>query len=144
MSDVALRFARNLSGAEQIARHLAACSAHFVPPLDVRVAIPTYAAKLAERAERFEAWAADRLVGLVAIYCPDGGVAFVSNVSTLPDFARQGIAHRLLTEAIAHARQGAESIALQVDRRAPVLALYRRLGFVEVRAEGDTLTLRLG
>ncbi len=34
-------------------------------------------------------------------------------------------------------------MSLQVDRRAPALALYRRLGFEAVSEDGDTLTLRL-
>ena len=144
MSGAAPRITRNRSDAEEIARHLAACSASFVPPLETRVGIADYAAKLARRAERFEAWEADRLVGLVAIYCPeDGGDAFVSNVSTLPDRARRGIAQSLLAEALAHARQCARTMSLQVDRRAPALALYRRLGFEAVSEDGDTLTLRL-
>ncbi|WP_342164757.1 GNAT family N-acetyltransferase [Methylobacterium sp. SD21] len=144
MSGAAPRITRNRSDAVAIARHLAACSGSFVPPLETRVGIADYSDKLARRAERFEAWEADRLVGLVAIYCPeDGGDAFVSNVSTLPDRARRGIAQSLLAEALAHARQRARTMSLQVDRRAPALALYRRLGFEAVSEDGDTLTLRL-
>lgn len=144
MSGAAPLITRNRSDAAEIARHLAACSASFVPPLETRVAIPDYAGKLARRAERFEAWEAERLVGLVAIYCAeDGGDAFVSNVSTVPDCARRGIAQSLLAEALAHARQRSRTMSLQVDRRAPALALYRRLGFEPVSEDGNTLTLRL-
>ena len=73
----------------------------------------------------------------------DGEDAFVSNVSTVPDCVRRGIAQSLLAEALAHARQRSRTMSLQVDRRAPALALYRRLGFEPVSEEGDTLTLRL-
>ncbi|MGC5780507.1 GNAT family N-acetyltransferase [Methylobacterium sp. NFXW15] len=143
MSAAGLRFSRNLSDADAIAYHLEACSKSFIPPLNERVAIPTYADKLARRAERFEAWQGDRLVGLVAIYCSDGGDAFVSNVSVLPEAARQGIGRHLVADAIAHARRCAEAMTLQVDRRAPALTLYRSVGFVPMGEDGDTLTLRL-
>lgn len=143
MSGAALQFSRNQSDADAIARHLEACSNSFVPPLHGRVAIPAYADKLARRAERFEAWQGDRLVGLVAIYCPDGGEAFVSNVSVLPEAARQGIGRRLVADAIVYARRCAVAMTLQVDCRAPALALYRSAGFVPMGEDGDTLTLRL-
>ncbi len=130
MSGERPQFRRNRSDADAIARHLEACSNSFVPPLHGRVAIPAYADKLARHAERFEAWQGDRLMGLVAIYCPDEGDAFVSNVSVLPEAARQGIGRRLVADAIAHARQRAEAMTLQVDRRASALALYRAAGFV--------------
>lgn len=143
MSGAGPHFSRNRSDADAIAAHLEACSTSFVPPLNKRVAIPAYADKLARRAERFEAWQGDRLVGLVAIYCPGEGDAFVSNVSVLPEAARQGIGRRLVADATTHARRCAEAMTLQVDRRAPALALYRSLGFVLMGEDGDTLTLRL-
>ncbi|MFC6792645.1 GNAT family N-acetyltransferase [Methylobacterium komagatae] len=137
------QFRRNQSDADAIVRHLEACSDSFVPPLHGRVAIPAYADKLAQRAERFEAWEEDRLVGLVAIYCSGENDAFVSNVSVVPDAVRQGIGRRLVTDAIAHSRRCAEAMTLQVDRRAPALALYRSVGFAPEGQDGDTLTLRL-
>ncbi len=141
---MSLRFAHNLSGAAEIGRHLEACSASFVPPLHTRIAIPDYAAKLAARAERFEAWDGSGLIGLVAMYCAiDSRQAFVSNVSVEPRFARQGIARRLLGSAIAHAQQHVASIALEVDRRASALALYRQFRFDVERETGDTIILRL-
>lgn len=139
-----LRFARNLSAADEIARHLQVCSSSFVPPLHSRVAIPDYAAKLAERAERFEAWDGPRLIGLVAIYrATETRQAFVSNVSVEPAFARQGIARRLLASAIAHVRQDTTSIALEVHRHAPALALYLAFGFREESASDNAIKLRL-
>lgn len=148
MTAMKVRFDRNLSSAEDIRRHLTACSPSFVPPLDSRVAIPDYAAKLALRAERFEAWTDDRVVGLVALYCPrvprpESGDAFVSNVSVLPAFTRGGIARHLLLEAIAYARRCSGGIVLEVDHRAAALRLYRACDFVTVASHGGTLTLRL-
>lgn len=143
-----VRFARNLSSTDDIRLHLTACSPSFVPPLDSRVAIPDYSAKLALRAERFEAWTDDRLVGLVALYCPaasqpDSSDAFVSNVSVLPSFTRRSIAKSLLLEAIAYARRCSGGIVLEVDHRAAALGLYCDCDFVTVARHGGTLTLRL-
>ncbi|MCJ2015712.1 GNAT family N-acetyltransferase [Methylobacterium sp. J-076] len=140
-----IRFGRNLSSAGDIRLHLTECAPAFVPSLDSRVVIQDYAAKLALHAERFEAWHGAHLVGLVALYdgTSAGGEAFVSNVSVAPGFTRRGLARRLLADAIGHARGGCPAIALQVDRRAPALALYLSLGFTVAARDGDGLTLRL-
>lgn len=161
MTSVSIRFSRNRSSAPDIQLHLTVCSDRFVPPLSGRVDVPAYAAKLAHRAERFEAWSDTCLVGLVALYCPpegpapvpsafpvrDGqrhvGEAFISNVSVMPAHLRQGIARHLLADAIAHCRGRAARIALKVDRRAAALRLYRSSGFAIEGAEDDTLTLGL-
>ena len=70
--DASIRRADNASIGEARDRaHLAHCDAHFVPPLSGRVDIDAYAAKIADQAERFEAWAGGRSSGLVAAYCND-------------------------------------------------------------------------
>jgi ribosomal protein S18 acetylase RimI-like enzyme len=145
----ALRFAVNESTPDQVLSHLAVCAPHFDPPLDHRVALPEYAARLAAQADRFECWSAAQLVGLVAVYCNahDRGDAFVSNVSVDPRFARIGIAARLMAQAINHARGRAFArMSLQVSREAePAAALYHKLGFaVNERSDGTfTMTLDL-
>lgn len=137
---------RNRSGADDIRAHLTTCAASFTPPLDGRVAIPDYAAKLATSAERFEAWEGSTLIGLVAVYCndPARARAFVTSVSVLPERMRAGLGRRLLEAAIAHVRGlGFAHLALCVDRSAAALDLYRRLGFVADGAAGETLQLSL-
>ena len=59
----------NQADPEQIAEHLRACDASFTPPLSGRLEISGYAQKIADKANRFEAWAEGELVGLVAAYC---------------------------------------------------------------------------
>lgn len=137
---------RNRSGADDIRAHLTTCAASFTPPLDGRVAIPDYAAKLATSAERFEAWEGSTLIGLVAVYCndPARARAFVTSVSVLPERMRAGLGRRLLEAAITHVRGlGFAHLALCVDRSAAALDLYRRLGFVADGAAGETLQLSL-
>ena len=138
--------ARNRSRAEDVEAHLTACARTFTPPLDRRVAIPDYAAKLAARAERFESWDGPALIGLVAVYCNDPAriCAFVTSVSVVPDRTGEGLGGRLLAAAIAHARGlGFARIALSVDRAASALGLYRRLGFTEDARDDRTLHLSL-
>jgi ribosomal protein S18 acetylase RimI-like enzyme len=141
-----LHYRINGSRAQDIAAHLIACDGAFTPPLSSRVAIPTYAAQLAQSAQRFEAWAEGDLVGLVATYCnsPEMQEAFVSNVSVALPWTRRGVARRLMQDAIGHAQAlGFARIALSVDGAAPALGLYRALGFSVEARSGETLRLSL-
>lgn len=141
---------RNRSRADAVEAHLIACDAAFLPPLSSRVSIADYAARIAARAERFEAWAGPDLVGLAALYCnaEDRRAAFLTNLSVAPAWMRGGIARRLLGEAIHCARAaGFAGITLSVDPDAPALGLYRSLGFVGAARggarTGDGLSLVL-
>ncbi|UMR29862.1 GNAT family N-acetyltransferase [Massilia sp. MB5] len=141
----AIRYARNLSGAGQIAGHLQDCDSAFQPPLSSRVDLPAYAAKLGRHAVRFEAWRGDLLIGLVAAYCDgqDGQPGFISNVSVLPAWTGQGIASRLLADCLAYAAgAGLARLDLEVgqDNHA-ALALYRKHGFHPRQQAGDSILM---
>jgi ribosomal protein S18 acetylase RimI-like enzyme len=132
-----LVYKNDQSNRQDIFAHLLACDSTFSPPLSSRVSIAEYSAKLAESAERSEAWLGTRLVGLVAAYCnaTDKQTAFVTNVSVDPAFQRKGIARTLLGNTIDNAqRLGFRQLLLEVDKRANgALKLYADLGFVPVR-----------
>lgn len=132
---VDLRTSVNASTFRDVHAHLLRCDAAFVPPLSQRVDIEEYAARLARRAQRFEAWDGDNLLGLVAVYFDhtDGAYAYVSNVSVDPEWTRRGVARRLITTAVAWARERqAAGIRLEVsDQNAGAIALYSSLGFHE-------------
>jgi ribosomal protein S18 acetylase RimI-like enzyme len=101
-----------------------------------------YSRKLSERSTRFEAWAGDLLVGLLAAYFNDGPprCAFISNVSVLPEWRSRGVAPTLLEHCIAHARaERAAFIALEVGAaNRPARRLYERYGFQpEADAEAE-------
>ena len=138
---------RNCATAADIGAHLRACDDSFVPPLSRRVEIVTYAAKIVARAERFEAWTDDGLVGLLAAYCNELElrVAFVTSVSVVPEWQGQGIASELLRSCIAYVRQGSiQRIELEVDLRNPAAALlYKKHGFAVVSTREHTQTLQL-
>ncbi len=137
----------NRASALEIEKHLWACDDAFLPRLSERVSIDEYAHKLAERAERFEVWSADELVGLVATYCNDseGRTAFISSVSVLPAWQGRGIASHLLACCIAHTSGlGFARIELEVDRRnAAAAGLYLKHGFAAGKKNDQTETMYL-
>ncbi len=131
MSDV--EYVRNRGSEAQIAEHLSTCDADFVPALSARVDIDQYAAKIRNKATRFEAWSGGVLVGLVAAYLNDSEdrVAYVTSVSVLRDWMGQGIGAHLMSQCIAQATaSGMHQITLEVGRdNAPAVRLYERSGF---------------
>ena len=137
----------NRASEARIAAHLRRCDAAFVPPLGERVDIGSYARKLASQAERFEAWAAGVLVGLVAVYCSDAGrrAAFITNVSVLQERQGQGIGSRLLARGIGHAKAlGFERLALEVDcGHAGAIHLYEKAGFRVAEVNGRSMAMHL-
>ena len=146
MATADIDFRRNTASATELAAHLAACDASFVPPLSSRVVLDAYAKKIASRAERFEAWSGDTLAGVVATYAGDpDGTAFVTNVSVLPAFARRGIGAALLHDCIAWLRDAGRHWArLEVSGdNSAAIHLYRGFGFTGDASAGTTLTLTL-
>ena len=139
-------WARNQATAAQLLLHLRTCDGSFQPPLSARLDIVAYAAKLADHAERFEAWRTGVLVGVVAVYCnqPGAGVAFVSNVSVVPDCAGQGIAAQLLAHCAEHAAQtGFRALRLEVGAgHQRARALYVRAGFVLLSESTESCMLQ--
>lgn len=138
-----LHYRDNTASAPQIVRHLAACDAAYVPTLSSRVALPEYATKLASHAMRVEAWEADNLAGLAAFYCNRPPLAFLSNLSVLPDYRRRGIAAYLLKQCmIRAAREGCASLWLTLGQgNGPALTLYRQHGFVITEENDGIITM---
>ena len=139
--------ALNQASEAQIAEHLRCCDADFIPPLAGRIELDSYARKLASKAERFEAWADDALVGLVAIYCNDAErrAAFITSVSVLRDWQGRRIASQLLEQAIAHANAlGFEHLELEVDRdNTSAIKLYEKTNFIAGPVHGRSMTMHL-
>jgi ribosomal protein S18 acetylase RimI-like enzyme len=146
-----LQYRHDTATTDDVHAHLTRCDADFTPPLSARLDLGEYAAKLAERAARFEAWDGGRLVGLVAAYVTPGAPeAFISNVSVVSELRGRGIASALVADCIDRARgSGAATLELEVataDRAAG--RFYEKLGFTDRDAEPadrptTTLTLDL-
>ncbi len=141
----AIDFCLNRAATDDIATHLAACDAHFVPPLSQRVAIRDYAERLANFATRFEAWAGPELVGLVAAYFnrPETRTVFISSVSVLPDRQGQRIGFRLMDLCLGHATGlGFTQVTLRVAKLNQIARqLYAKHGFRPGQSEEQDLTM---
>lgn len=137
---VPISYTANRSAIADIAAHLARCDAQFIPPLSTRVELDVYAAKIADHAERFEAWAEDGLVGLIAVYCNDPArqTGFITNVSVVPEQSGRGIATRLLRDCIDHVRRARFALlSLRVGQgNGTAIRLYGKCGFKVAAAAG--------
>jgi ribosomal-protein-alanine N-acetyltransferase len=135
----------NRAGVEEIGRHLGRCDARFVPVLSGRVEIAPYAEKIWANAVRFEAWADDELIGLVAAYCNDAQrrASHITSVSVLEEHSGKGIASRLLRNCIDYAKlEGVGQISLEVaaEHRTAV-RLYEKCGFSAAGTSGAFLKM---
>jgi ribosomal protein S18 acetylase RimI-like enzyme len=128
-----IRYRHNTSTERDVAEHLQCCDASFIPRLSARTDLPEYSHKITSKAERFEAWSTDRLVGLVAAYCNDMNtrIAYITSVSVLQEWTGKGIARRLVDDCVDHARGiGMTRIALEVfSDNLPAIRLYEGRGF---------------
>jgi ribosomal protein S18 acetylase RimI-like enzyme len=134
-------FSQDTASATDIEFHLRECSADFSPPLEGRVDLPTYAAKLRTAATTCEAWHEEHLVGLIAYYRNDDtGVAFITSVSTAARFRRSGLARTLLMQVLREVDEaGYSRTDLEVGRdNVAAIGLYRSVGFAEVETRGLT------
>lgn len=131
----------------QIAEHLSRCDADFVPPLSGRVEIKAYAKKIASKATRFEAWSASTLVGLVAAYCNDreNRIAYITSVSVLKTWTGKGIAARLMSQCVEHAKaSGMRQISLEVaSDNTPAIRLYEKSGFIVGKGSAPFVSMNL-
>jgi len=119
---------------KDIIDHLYRCSSNFEPPLDSYTNIEEYGNKIYKNAKNFEAWENDVLIGLVAVYYNDlkTRMGFITSVSVIKEKQGQGIAHKLLENAI---RYGRENNFIQLDlevkdiNNEKVFNLYKYIGF---------------
>jgi ribosomal protein S18 acetylase RimI-like enzyme len=136
-----IQFDRNRSTTSDVLIHLQEVSANFSPPLDERIDLPAYAAKMNDKAERFEAWENGKLEGLIAVYANDPLLekAFITNVSVAGKFMGKGIANQLLDNCEAFIREkGFREIQLEVGKEAmPAIRFYTKHGYTE-SGQNDT------
>ncbi|MGV8093840.1 MAG: GNAT family N-acetyltransferase [Mangrovibacterium sp.] len=130
---------------ENIAIHLNRCNLLFTPRLDSYVDIDQYAGKIRNRANTFEAWVDNKLVGLVACYLNNKETqqGYITNVSVLKEFQQKGIANALLGQTIKEALAGGfKTLSLEVGvNNKNAIRLYQDLGFVLSERNGNTYTM---
>ena len=143
----AVEYLMNKASELEIAEHLRACDANFVPPLSGRVKISDYAKKIAGKATRFEAWAGGLLVGMVAAYCNDEKrrVAHITSVSVLNEWTGSGVAAQLMERCIMHLKEiKFDRAELEVHgRNESAIRLYERSGFIKNEAHSQVLVMYL-
>lgn len=129
----------------QTIQFLFLCEADFIPRLSSIVNINDYAKKLFTLATRFEAWEEDCLVGLVALYCNDPKIAFITSVSVDKKYRRKEIASTLLGLSINNVeRKGLDFIHLEVSKENfPAIKLYKNAGFVVIESKEETIKMEL-
>lgn len=136
-----MNYQLNHSSCKQILSHLQACDHLFPGSLSSRVELGSYSDKIYNKAQRFEAWNKDELVGLIAAYHnKEKHLVYITSVSVLEVFAGQGIAKQLLTHVIDFAKENnASTIELEVHKtNEKALALYQSNGFIESHTEENT------
>jgi ribosomal protein S18 acetylase RimI-like enzyme len=130
---------------EEIYAHLAACDMNLAPPMSSRVNLQVYARKIFEKAVSFEVWDGNVLVGMLNAYLNDTTLwtGYITNVSILKEYMRQGIASTLLQLCLEHAQKdGFSKIKLEVSpANDPAIKLYARAGFKAIQESGDSLIM---
>jgi ribosomal protein S18 acetylase RimI-like enzyme len=137
----------NKATEDEIAEHLAHCDAEFVPPLSSRLRLSDYARKVAFQATRFEAWSENTMVGLVAAYCNDHETrtAYITSVSVLKEWARKGIARKLMRQCIKHVQSlGLQQIMLEVSVENRIaIRLYEEEGFAASNVSEPVVVMKM-
>ena len=141
-----IRYTIKTATEDEIFLHLVECSDSFIPPLAKRVDIKEYAKKLTAKAQTFEAWADELLVGFLAVYFDDNtkGIAFITNVSVLNRFVGCGIASNLLNMCFEHAKnKQSREITLEVnEQNRAAICFYKKFSFSIYETNGDTLSMK--
>jgi GNAT superfamily N-acetyltransferase len=144
---MSFKFSTMESDFSDISAHLSHCDDSFVPPLGSRVDINAYTLKIFRKADRFEAWENDVLIGLLAVYCgrSNWGVAFVTTISVFPEWQGRGVARTLLENCVEFVKtSGLRAIDLEVaQHNAQAIRFYEKFGFVTVENGGEKNRLRL-
>lgn len=131
---------------QDIVAHLTECSALFIPPLEYRTNINTYASKIESLADTIEAWVKGDLVGLIAVYCNDldSRQAYITSVSIKRQFGGMGIASELLKRCIQHVKEANFfGVNLEVhEKNEKAITLYKRHGFEAIGTNHRIVIMR--
>ncbi|GAA4753324.1 GNAT family N-acetyltransferase [Flavisolibacter ginsenosidimutans] len=130
----------------EIATHLSQCAAGFIPPLDQRINIAEYAAKLFAKAVSFEAWNDGLLEGLIACYFnSESKQAYITSVSVSKALQGGGVALQLLLNCLQYGKQhGMKTIRLEVNKdNLRAINFYERNGFAKEEANGNSFFMFL-
>lgn len=136
----------NTASQNDILEHLRNCDHLFSPPLSERIILKDYSEKLFDKSEKFEAWENGHMVGLVAAYFNNKETknAFITSVSVLESYSKQGIASKLIEMLLSYAKQKSFiSISLEVyygNNKA--ILLYTKKEFQVIDKKNNNLHMK--
>jgi ribosomal protein S18 acetylase RimI-like enzyme len=113
----------------------------FVPPLESRVDIYDFAAKITANAVQF--WAIDgtELAGFMACYFnhPEKEFGYITTISVADKYQGNGIGKSMIQTAIDYATEnGFRKLRLEVNKHnLQAIQLYGKIGFLDVGADGE-------
>lgn len=127
-------FKRNETNMDEIFIHLSKCEYDFKPNLSSYVDLNLYSKKLFEKAERFEVWKNESLIGLLAVYInKNDNSLFISNLSLDKELRGQNIGTKLIDFMLNDFKTNNiffESIRLEVKKDNIIaIKFYERYGF---------------
>jgi len=142
-----LRFSNNTASIEDILTHFRGCNPVFYAYLCKKVDLISYSKKIQLHANKFEIWDGTELVGLVAAYFNDNEnkQGFITNVSVLDSYSRQGIASALMQKCIDYASLNTFlTITLEVNSNShKAIGLYNLYNFETVATKDDQNVMQL-
>ncbi len=141
-----LTYALNHATEPVILQHLQACNTQFSPRLSTRVNLNEFAHKIRQYAATFEAWHNDALAGLVACYYndPNKALGFITHVSVLSPYSKQGIATTLLQHCVTYGEQQQfATLELQVQANNQLaIHLYQHFGFYATTTQQGLMVMK--
>ena len=136
-----IEYTLNTAKEFEILKHLERCDKDFIPLLSERVDIIDYSWKIYHKAITFSAWNENNdLIGLVAMYETDNNGGFITSVSVVNDYKKQGVGFILMKRCIAFAINNKyKKLYLEVDHKnTPALELYKKFGFIIINTKNNT------
>ena len=134
----------NESTKKQILNHLEACNDSFIPNLNIYVDITKYTSKLHSKANLFERFEGNRLVGLIASYDNKlNKIAFISNVSVEAKYQGEGLSSSILQECINYYKsKNYDSIELEVNKdNKRAISFYEKNQFKILNNQGKNILM---
>jgi ribosomal protein S18 acetylase RimI-like enzyme len=132
-----LMWKHNQADKNKILNHFQNCDEGFIDELSSRVDMGEYSQKLIDKAQRFEIWNGEKLVGLLAVYW-NNETDHITNVSVDKNYMGQGYGTDLVKRCVnVSTSHGKKTIELEVKNdNQTAINLYTKHGFQMARHGG--------
>ncbi len=130
---------------EDIYNHLVDIDTDIIPKLSSSVDLQEFSKKIFDNTIRFEAWSADKLIGLISVYYNDldTNIGFINHVGVLKEYKGFGISNILLGNSIKYGKdKGFENLKLEVSVKNNVAKkLYNKHDFKIEKINNNTIQM---